>query len=48
MKYEDLPQWIQDKLFKAHQHMEYGGEYKIVYFEQDVIDIIEKLLNKKA
>lgn len=46
LKYEELPTWIQDELFKIHKHDKETEE--IVYRENDIIPLIEKLLPELA
>lgn len=42
LKYEDLPTWIQDELFKIHGHD--NETERIIYKEDDIVSLIEKLL----
>jgi hypothetical protein len=46
ISYEDLPDDIKQKLFKAHMHGELVQSNEIVYREVDVLNIISYLLEK--
>jgi len=45
--YEKLPQWIREYLIKKHEHLpeKWGGH--IFYFETDVVELVNLILNKK-
>lgn len=44
IKYEQLPDYIKQKLFKAHKHGELVEDDEIVYREEDVLEILTYLL----
>ena len=44
MEYNELPKNIKTELFKVHTHAELVSDKEIIYKEQDVIDIISRLL----
>lgn len=44
MKYDELPKDIKTELFKVHTHADLVNGEEIIYKEQDVINIISRLL----